>query len=71
MNKEILERLRGEYPVGTRVELIKMDNDPYSKLEPGDQGFITGIDDVGTAFVAWDCGSSLGLIFGVDQYKKI
>lgn len=70
MNKEILKRLREEYPVGTRVELIKMD-DPYSKLEPGDQGFVTGIDDCGTIFVAWNRGSSLGLIFGVDQYKKI
>ena len=70
MNKEILERLRKDYPVGTRVELIKMD-DKYSKLVPGDQGFVTHIDDCGTIFCCWNRGSSLGLVYGEDQYKKL
>lgn len=43
-SKEAVERLRREYPAGTRVELITMD-DPYSKLKPGDRGFVIAVDD--------------------------
>lgn len=67
---ERLTRLRAEYPKGTRVELIQM-NDPYTKLVHGDQGIVTDIDDTGTVFVSWDKGSSLGLVFGEDHYKKV
>ncbi len=35
-SKETVLRLKEQYPPGTRVELIYMD-DPYSKLKPGDQ----------------------------------
>ena len=67
---ERLISLRAEYSSGTRVELIQM-NDPYTKLVPGDRGTVTDIDDTGTVFVAWDRGSSLGLVFGEDHYKKV
>lgn len=70
ITKKRLELLRKNFPIGTRVELIKMD-DPYSNLKPGVQGVITGIDDVGTVFVSWSCGSSLGLVYGEDLYKKV
>ena len=69
-SRKQLEYLRGQYPSGTRVELISM-NDPYSKLRTGDQGTITFFDDIGTAFVDWDCGSCLGLVFGEDSFKRI
>lgn len=68
--KEILKKLRLEYPVGTRVELVKMD-DPYTKLVPGDKGTVTKIDDTGTIHVNWDKGSSLGIILGEDECRKI
>jgi hypothetical protein len=32
-SKETVQRLREEYPPGTRVELIRMD-DPYAALKP-------------------------------------
>ena len=67
---ERLIRLRAEYPKGTRVELVQM-NDPYTSLVPGDQGTVSDIDDTGNVFVAWDRGSSLGLVFGEDHYKKV
>jgi hypothetical protein len=70
ISKEQLEHLRSQYPPGTRVELISM-NDPYTKLRSGDQGTITFIDDIGTAFVNWDCGSGLGLVFGEDSFKRL
>lgn len=69
-SKEQLEFLRKQYPPGTRVELISM-NDPYSKLQPGDKGTVTFLDDIGTVFVDWDCGSGLGLVLGEDRFKRI
>ena len=70
-SKAQIERLRAEYPKGTRVELVSMD-DPYNKkLKPGDQGTVSVIDDAGTIFVDWDCGSGLGVAFGVDCVKKL
>jgi hypothetical protein len=69
-SKETVERLRERYPEGTLVELVSMD-DPFSKLKPGDRGRVSDIDDTGTVFVAWDSGSGLGLVYGVDSFKKI
>jgi hypothetical protein len=64
IDTETLEQLRKEYPAGTRVELVKMD-DPYNtKLVPGCQGTVRYVDDMGTIHVAWDCGSSLGVVYG-------
>ena len=70
-SKEVVERLRREYPKGTRVELVSM-NDPYNrKLKPGDQGTVEFVDSIGTIFVAWDCGSGLGVAYGEDRVKKL
>ena len=70
ISREALDNLRHRYPAGTRVELIQM-NDPYTKLKPGDRGTVSYVDDIGTVHVSWDCGSSLGLVWGEDLYKEI
>ena len=67
---ERLKELREEMKPGTRIELIQID-DPYTSLRPGDRGTVTDIDDTGTVFASWDKGSSLGLVFGEDHYKKV
>lgn len=47
--------------VGDRVQLIFTD-DPYTELRSGDTGTVNFIDDEGTVFIKWDCGTtSLGL----------
>jgi len=69
-SKETVERLRKEYPEGTRVMLLGMD-DPYSKLVPGDRGNVMAIDDAGTVHVRWDSGSGLGLVYGEDSFRKL
>ena len=69
-SEEIVERLRKEYPKGTRVELVHMD-DPFTKLVPGDKGTVNHVDDAGTIFVSWDCGSGLGVAYDEDKIKKI
>ena len=69
-NKQAIERLRIMYPTGTRIELISM-NDPYAKLTPGEQGTVQFVDDIGTIFVNWDCGSGLGVAYGEDTIRRI
>ena len=66
-----LEQLRKEYPIGTRVELIHMD-DPYNKkLVPGCKGTVRWVDAWGTIHVNWDCGSGLGVVYDEDSCRKV
>ncbi len=69
-SKARVEARRAQYPAGCRVELVSMD-DPYSKLLPGAQGTVAFVDDTATVFVDWDCGSSLGVVYGVDHIRKL
>lgn len=69
-SKETVIRLREQYPKGCRVELVQM-NDPYSKLNHGDQGTVDFIDDTGTIFCSWDKGSTLGVVYSEDYVKII
>lgn len=69
-DRETVERVRKIYPIGTRVELIHTD-DPYSRLKPGDKGIVRLVDDTATVFVDWDCGSGLGVVYGVDRVRKL
>ena len=68
--KETVLRLRAQYPPGSRVELIRMD-DPYAALKPGEQGTVSFVDDIGTIFVNWDCGSTLGVAYGEDLIRRL
>ena len=71
IDKDTLARLKERYPAGCRVELTHM-NDPYNTtLLPGAQGTVIGVDDIGTIHVKWDCGSSLGVVFGEDSCRKL
>ena len=62
--------VRATYRPGTRIELISM-ADPWSRLKQGDRGTVTNVDDACTIHMAWDNGSSLGLIPGEDQFKVV
>lgn len=70
-SKEEVRRVRERFPAGCRVELIGMGPDPYSKLKKGDRGTVSSVDDIGTVFVNWDCGSGLGVVYGVDIIKRL
>ena len=67
---EVLAHLREEYPAGTRVELIEM-NDPYREMPPGLKGTVQMVDDAGGIQINWDNGSTLAAIHGFDKIKKI
>ena len=65
-----VESRRRKYPIGCRVELVSME-DPHSRLKPGDRGTVAHVDSIGTVFVDWDSGSSLGAAYGADTIKRI
>lgn len=67
--KEIVERIRKEYPKGTRVMLVNIDDTQAPPL--GTKGTVIGVDDTGSIMVAWDNGSSLNVIYNVDKCVKI
>lgn len=68
-SKKIVELMRKQYPNGTRVELLKMDDAQAPPL--GTEGTVTGVDDTGSILVNWDNGSSLNVIYGEDLLKKV
>lgn len=69
-NQSVVERIRREYPRKARVELIEID-DPYTKLASGLKGTVIDVDAIGTIHIAWDNGSTLGAVYGVDKIRRI
>jgi len=68
-NKDVVERIRKQYPVGCRVELLRMDDVQAPPI--GTKGTVTGVDDTASILVNWDNGSSLNVVFGEDLCRKI
>ena len=64
-----LAHLRAAFPPGTRVELVRMDDEQAPPI--GTQGTVTGVDDTGSLMVDWDNGSSLNVLWGVDAARKV
>jgi len=56
--------------IGKRACLIST-TDEYTNLKPGAFGTVDHVDDAGTIFVNWDCGSKLGLIPGIDFFEVL
>ena len=70
LSREQVNKIREEYPKGTRIELIEALDDKLSKLQAGDKGTVHGVDDAGSILMHWNIGSSLSLIVGVDKFRK-
>lgn len=68
-SKETIERLRNKYPIGTRVELVEMEDIQAPPV--GTKGTVRGVDDIGSILVDWDNKSGLSLVYGVDEFKII
>lgn len=62
--REIVEKIRETYPVGSRVKLLKMDDPQAPPI--GTMGTVYGVDDTGSILVHWDNGSGLNVIYGED-----
>ena len=65
-----VESIKARYPVGARIELIQMGDDPRP-IPPGTKGRVIHVDDIGTVHCAFDNGRQLGLIPGEDSFRVI
>ena len=68
-SKNIVEKVRSEYPIGTRVELVKMDDVQAPPV--GTKGTVKGVDDTASLLIDWDNGCGLNVIYGIDKVHKI
>lgn len=64
-----LVKLRKKYTIGTKVELVKMDDIQAPPV--GTRGVVEYVDDIGTIYVEWENGSRLGVIYGEDICRII
>ena len=64
-----IKRIKGQYPKGTEIELISMEDS--QAVPSGTLGIVEDVDDIGTIFMKWDNGSTLGLIVGEDQFRVV
>lgn len=69
IRRETVERLRWEYPVGCRVELVQMDDVQAPPI--GTKGTVRGVDDIGSIMVRWDNGCGLSVAYGEDMCRRI
>ena len=69
IRRETVERLRWEYPVGCRVELVQMDDVQAPPI--GTKGTVRGVDDIGSIMVRWDNGCGLSMAYGEDMCRRI
>ena len=69
ISREIIEKLKETYPVGTRVKLIQMED--IQAPPTGTLGTVYGVDAIGLILVKWDNGSMLNVIFRVDRIEKV
>ena len=58
-SKETVERVRREYPAGTRVELLRMEDVQAPPV--GTHGTVLAVDDTASLIMRWDTGSRLKL----------
>ena len=68
-SKAVVEVLRRQYPVDTRVELVRMDDPQAPPI--GTKGTVKGVDDIGSIMVAWDNGCGLSVAYGADICRKV
>ncbi len=69
LNKTEIENLRKVYAIGTKVELLEMDDKQAPPV--GTLGVVLGVDDIGSILVKWENGSSLNVIYGVDRCRIV
>ena len=68
-SRETVERVRQEYPAGTRVELLRMEDVQAPPV--GTHGTVLGVDDTGSLLMRRDNGSGINLVYGEDAVRKV
>ena len=70
MRENYAEYIRSRNPVGSRILLLQMGDDPRP-IPPNTMGTVVAVDDMGTIHCIFDNGRRLGLIPGEDVFHKV
>ena len=70
IDRNLVQRMKEQYPAGTRIELDYMGDDPRP-IAPGTRGTVRVVDDMGTVHCDFDNGRRLGLVAGEDSFHTI
>ena len=65
-----IQRMKDNYPPGTRLVLLQMGDDPRP-VEPNTRGTVMTVDDMGTLHCNFDNGRQLGLVPGEDSFRRL
>lgn len=66
----MVEGYKKQYPVGTRVLLLHMGDDPRP-IEDNTRGTVKVVDDMGTLHCDFDNGRQLGIVPSKDSFRKL
>ena len=66
-----VERIREQYPQGTKLRLLKDMDDPYTPKRAGDVMTVSYIDDAGQIHGTWESGGSIALLYGTDAFEEV
>ena len=67
--RRFAQRMKDNYPPGTRIMLLQMGDDPHP-VEPNTRGTVKFVDDMGTLHCDFDNGRQLGVVPGEDSFRK-
>ena len=70
VDRNLVQRMKDQYPPGTRIQLDLMGDDPRP-IPPGTKGTVRHVDDIGTVHCDFDNGRRLGLVPGEDSFHTI
>lgn len=70
IDRNLSQRMKEQYPAGTRIELDYMGDDPRP-IAPGTRGTVRVVDDMGTVHCDFDNGRRLDLVPGEDSFHAI
>ena len=68
-NKTEVKAIKETYLPGMRIKLLSMDD--IQAPSTGTEGTVIGVDDIGSVLVAWDNGSTLNAIPGIDEIEIV
>lgn len=68
--RRFAERMKNNYPPGTRIVLLQMGDDPRP-IKSNTRGTVRVVDDMGTLHCHFDNGRQLGLVSGEDSFRRL
>ena len=68
--RRFAQRMKENYPPGTRIMLLNMD-DPYAPVPEGPKGTVVHVDDAAQIHMKCDNGRTLALVPGEDSFRRL